>query len=200
MIAVFVIFCVVSFIGSLQPGPVNMLVMHESAQYRYRQALAVAVGGSWPEMLYTSGALGGISIVSTDFFSSRYLQLITGCVLLLAACIIAAQKPSEKTRSTKIHRGFITGSILGLGNPQLLVFWSLIGIQLKQLFPELHLHVGVASAGAAIGAFMLHVLLIGMVHRFQSQSAIGYVRTKGNLVIGCVCAALGIVTIIKALW
>lgn len=200
MITVFVIFCVVSFVGSLQPGPVNMLVIHESAQYRYRQALAVAIGGSWPEMLYTSIALGGLSIVEMDFINNRYTQIITGCVLLLVAWIIAAHKPTEKHKPTKIHKGFLTGSILGLGNPQLLLFWSLMGIQFKQLFPELQLNVGAASTGAAIGALMLHLLLIALIHRFQNQTAIEWIRTKGNFIMGCVCATLGIITIVKALW
>jgi len=122
----------ISFLGSLQLGPVNLFVINCALFESKRTAFFVAIGGCIPEFIYCALA------VFANGYLLEYGGLITAIKIVFIALLIAigitlyfkkqstviqkyessAAKPSIKY----IFKGFS----LAILNPQLLLFWIFV--------------------------------------------------------------------------
>ncbi len=164
--------CIISFIGSLQLGPVNLSVIHVAQQRGIKPALTVAAGGILPEIFYTCCALW----FSVWFMSNEKIfflfRVISVPVFLIAGIVIYFRNPAlNRTVQIQHKRLFISGLVTGMFNPMLFTFWFMVinYITARNFILIGKLSNGVAFAmGAAAGAFLLLLLFALIAEKKKS--------------------------------
>lgn len=166
---------VVSFAGSVQLGPVNLLVIDTALFNNKKQAVIVAIGGSLPEFIYCTIAVY-LNAYLEDYQSIFYVfKIVFICVLLIYAVVYFLKKRNdltEKIYTTKSDTigSFMKGFTMGLFNPQLLPFWMAIQLYLNST-KHLKIVTPIDSAafitGSGIGAFILLFVLIITIYKHQ---------------------------------
>ena len=100
----------ISFLGSLPMGTLNVTAMQIGIQESIQNALLFALGSLTVEMIYVRISLVGIDWVSRQDKLMRVMQWVTlGIIIALATgSIIAALHPSEAAKNVvlqnKLHR------------------------------------------------------------------------------------------------
>lgn len=175
-----IFFCsaLVSVVGSLQLGPVNLYVINSTLFRDKYAAYCVAIGGCIPEFIYCS-----LAVYANDYLSQfNTIQQVFRIVLIVILLILAAgyfMKKNTKVEgdlnSNNLRSGgkaFVKGFSLALLNPQLLPFWILIQVYFNSIV-QLKLismpHRISFILGAGIGAFGLLVILIRLVEKHKEK-------------------------------
>lgn len=198
----FLLATVISFVGSLQVGPVNLGVMHASINKGYKPALWMGLGGSLPELIYSAGAFWFSDILQ------NYPQLIKGVNFIVTPALILIgiyllvkkttfRKPVEGNK--KLTFPFLTGFILGSLNPMLLPFWVLIIEYLKNVGLNVHdqsVYEYGFIVGTAFGAFLLQYVIATLIRRQKEKFEKKFMR-YANPVIGVIIILVGLVQLIK---
>ncbi|MCU0440850.1 MAG: LysE family translocator [Bacteroidia bacterium] len=197
----FLLAVMISFVGSLQPGPVNMAVFYHSVNQRYQTAIAVAIGGSLPEVLFSFVAFKLLPIISEHLpvvhqFSSAInsILIIIGLVLMLGK-----QNRTEEVVFSS-EKGFLSGLLLAFLNPQLLVFWigiltglSIYQIQIKSIDGQL-----IFAIGTAVGALIVHLLVMLSVKRYQNSQWVDWLKKYSLKLIGAILIILGLTHLLSS--
>jgi len=126
---------VVSYIGSIPPGTINVSVMQLAILKRRRAAIYFALAASIVEFVYTGITVQFHIFLDSNEVISFYFQVITSLALIgLGLSNIFSKSTSESikvdTRLTGRH-GFLRGLILGLLNPMTVPFWLAITTYLE---------------------------------------------------------------------
>ena len=90
----FVLSSLISFVGSLQPGPVNLSVIHASYSQNFKTALLVAIGGALPELIYSAAALCCSYVFIAHPALSKLLHSLNALILVAAGITILFQRNS----------------------------------------------------------------------------------------------------------
>jgi threonine/homoserine/homoserine lactone efflux protein len=161
----------ISFVGSLQPGPVNLAVLTSSSLKQYKNAMSIAIGGSLPEFLFCFIAFKASYLIIKWHQLFYFFQIAMTILLLVLGLFLWFNKSNVTLKVTK-RKGFLLGTALAILNPQLIIFWTTVitYIHVNNLF-YFHLEdVKYAffyfCAGATLGAFSLHCLLIYLSKKF----------------------------------
>ncbi|GAB4233302.1 MAG: hypothetical protein Tsb0034_06480 [Ekhidna sp.] len=131
----FIIAFVVSYVGSIPPGTINVSVMQLSMLKKHRAAIFFALAGSLVEFLYAGLTVQFHLYLNTHPTISGYFQVITSVALIgLGVANIFSKSTSQSikvdTRLTGRH-GFVRGLILGFLNPMTIPFWLAITTYLE---------------------------------------------------------------------
>ncbi len=190
---------VISFIGSLQPGPVNMAVVFTASNRQFKKSLFVAFGGSVPELFMCfvairfSSLIIGYEVVIKQF-SIWFLSLLIpiGIWLFFSK---AVNKIKEQNGSSS---GFVLGFLLGLFNPQLILFWMAIVTWLNLRgfgFDKNLLQISFAF-GTGAGAFALHMGLLYLLKQTSESRLVNHINTYGNKIIGIIFVVIGLINLV----
>ncbi|MEO8590278.1 MAG: LysE family transporter [Flavobacteriales bacterium] len=161
---IFLLATVVSFIGSLQAGLVNTAVLATTLRSGKHAGRSLALGGAIPEFLYAGLAFAfgtWITMLSSDHPVA--LKWAAASTLFAMGIYFLFFFKLHLDRPGKVSGGIWKGLLIGLANPQLLLFWC--GVKLS-----LHTFGITASGpdvllGFALGAFAgALVLLLLLVH------------------------------------
>lgn len=156
---------VASFLGSLQLGFVNAAVLRYALQKQGQLALWLSFGGVLPEIIYALAA-GYLHRYFNTAFGDVLKGISLGVLFIYGFYLIFKKSTVLNVATSTKQNSFLQGFILGLINPQLLVFWSVF----LSLYAPLDLSVtsllGFAMA-AAIGAFACLCLFIGLSYRYS---------------------------------
>jgi threonine/homoserine/homoserine lactone efflux protein len=181
-IGIFLLVSFISFIGSLQLGVVNVMVIKTVIQRNLSAAIWVAIGGSLPEMLYAILAIFASDLLKTEWF--QYLEIAIIPLFLFIGIGYFLAKPSSIdtnfTFSTSQPRGFWLGFGLACLNPQLFPFWlsvfvllSTYNLSVNTLTDQLAFIIG-----TSFGALVLLVGIAYLIH--QNRTWVQYLQ-KLNL-------------------
>lgn len=196
----FIMATVISFIGSLQPGPVNLSVLHAAVVQNRSSALKLAFGGALPELLYCGLAMA-ISVRMLNLFHvQRILEFALAPVLFLSGVALLIKSSSVQKKGSEWRTfPFAKGLFLGLLNPLLLPFWSIVILKI-QSGGNLHLEDPIARlsfvAGSFFGAFLLLVLIARVVDKPSDKTMI-FFKSKGNKLFGVVFIILAFLEILR---
>ncbi len=121
---VFLVGAIISFIGSIPPGTLNLAVLQLGMEQKTKTALRFALAVSIIEYPYA-----WIAVVFEDWITASPMivdnfQLITAIVMIVigAFSIWSARKPSEF--SVRFNEsGFRRGLVLSILNPMAIPFW-----------------------------------------------------------------------------
>ncbi|MES2380627.1 MAG: LysE family transporter [Bacteroidota bacterium] len=165
LVYTFLLSFVVSLVGSIQPGPVNLAIFAACLQKQYKNAVYTAIGGSTPEFVFCLIALKAANYIAGWKNLFTIFQITLAVLLLVAAAFLWFNKTHTTAKVTKQH-GFMLGATLAVLNPQLIIFWTSVitYIQVNNILQtnlfENPMHLLLFSLGAVFGAFTLHLILI----------------------------------------
>src|SRR5438876_9469830 len=126
---------------SIPVGPVNLTIMNEGARRGFLWAFLIGMGATAMEVIYCFIAFTGFA----SFFSRGYVKaamelfsfvfmLFLGVKFLLAKSVAAPTHITAATDQIEArleekfhpHSAFMTGLVRVMGNPGVLLFWSIL--------------------------------------------------------------------------
>ena len=126
-LGVFLIAFIVSYLGSIPPGSINITVMQLSINGYRRTALYFALGAVSVEFAYASVTVLFHQYISDNEGLYAYLQAITaiGLIILGMANLLSGSHKQRKQIGNTMGRrvGYLRGFLLGLVNPLTIPFW-----------------------------------------------------------------------------
>lgn len=187
-----------SFVGSVPPGTLNILVLQLGLENKIKIALRFALAAALVEYPYA-----WIAVEFEDWITSSPLVLqnfqLTGATVMTtigAFSLWSARKPSEFSVRLQ-ESGFRRGLILSILNPQAIPFWIAITAYLKMegwidLSTGLRLHSYVfgTSAGAMILLTLLAIMARKVSATFQTSRML-------RMLPGAVLLLLGVIGLTK---
>jgi len=195
----FLLGLVVSYVGTIPPGTVNLLVLQLGLEGRTRMALRFALAATMVEYPYAWAAVEFEEWITSRPDLTSYLQLFTGLVMIVigVGVLVAQRQRAHVAAVIPSDGGFRRGLIAGVLNPMTIPFWMAITAYLRlagwiDLSTSLRLHTFVL--GACIGTLLLLITFILLARRVA-----GY--TTGNSWVknlpGFVLLVLGLHALIK---
>lgn len=182
----------VSFIGSLQAGVVNTAVLAHTVKRGPEAGRRMAIGGAIPELLYAGLAFQfsdmALGLLGLD---RAGVGLLVGSILIgigLYFLILFKPRFEPERVNTKVS-GVRKGLLLGLANPQLLLFWSGMKLSLTSFgFTDAgSLELVAFAFGAFVGAVVLLLQLVRVakraVEKFKPATLRWMFRAVGMLLI-----------------
>lgn len=175
---IFVITFIISFLGSIHPGPLNLSVVQLTLKANSQKALWMALGGVIPEIIYGLLAVEGISVFQQypQIFAFMKWGIIP--VLLFSGYWtlrpFSQDKPTEHAiiqTNISTKNTFFKGFFLSIFNPQLLPFWLIVLVNYhnyQSLQIDNSLDKLVFLLGASLGAFLLNYLYIQIAEKKRS--------------------------------
>ncbi|TAF94271.1 MAG: hypothetical protein EAZ14_08575 [Runella slithyformis] len=133
-IFIFFVTAAVSFVGSLQLGPVNVSVVQATLQQNRQAGFWVAVGGVLPEMVYAVLAVWAGSwlvIYPTVWQTLEWLAVPALLILGFFTYCTPERAPLVSVATSRGSKPLLRGFALGLLNPQLFPYWLVVLVQFK---------------------------------------------------------------------
>lgn len=205
---VFLITFIISFVGSIHPGPVNLSVIQTTLQKGFYSALLLAFGGVIPEIIYGYLAVEGVMLFEKypEVFKVMTWTVVPILLGLGIQQILNSEKPKQFVKPSKIVEGTALkgastrGFFLSLFNPQLLPYWIVILInyqhynflKISEFSDKLFFVLGTST-----GAFALNYVYAYMAHR-QREKIFKYINENHfEQIIGWTFVVMGILQVIK---
>jgi threonine/homoserine/homoserine lactone efflux protein len=180
----------ISFLGSLPPGVMNIVATQISATQGTGEAMIYASGSMLAEVIIVRIALAGMGwlIRSQNFF--RVLEWMTAFLLVAfsIACFVTARSMQELPGILPelVLPPFLTGLAISAFNPLHIPFWlgwSTVLMEKKILSPQPHLYnIYITGIGlGTIGGFALfifggqYLLKALQSHQFLINTVIGFI-------------------------
>jgi threonine/homoserine/homoserine lactone efflux protein len=199
---IFLVAAVASIIGSLQAGVVNTAVLAHTIQRGPEAGRRMAIGGSIPEFIYAAIAFQSATWLLDWLGLDRHgVAVLVGCVLAaIGLYFLFLFNPRFDLENVNAKAtGLRKGLVLGLLNPQLLLFWCGIrlsltsfGFQAKAL-----LDLAAFATGAFVGALVLLMLLVKLgrraLEKWQPSTLLLLFRS-----VGAVLVITGAISILRA--
>ena len=196
----FLIATVASFIGSVQAGLVNTAVLAHTIQRGTQAGRRMAIGGAIPEFIYAAVAFEFASLVVHWLgLDPAGIGLLVGCVLIaIGLYFTLVFKPRFEVDEVQIKAsGVRKGLVLGLLNPQLLLFWCGVKLSLSSfgVDDEGWLELLAFAFGAFVGALILLLQLVKLgrkaVEKLKPSTLRWMFRAVGILLV--LSGAVGII-------
>lgn len=198
LVQVFVVGAVMSFVGSIPPGTLNVLVLQMGLQKKFKQAMRFALAVALVEYPYAWIAVEFEHWIMSSPQLTKNFQLV-GAIVMTSLGIFNIRTTRRPINfSVKFQEsGFVKGLILSLLNPQAIPFWIAVTAYLKmQGWIELNSAWQIHSyvLGTSVGTMVLLTLLATMANRMSD------LMNKNRLyqfLPGLVLLVLGIVGFVR---
>jgi len=201
IIQVFLVGTVLSFIGSIPPGTLNLAVLQLGMEHKIKTALRFALAVAIIEYPYAWIAVVFESWVTASPVVVDNFQLITAIVMTVigAFSIWSARKPSEF--SVRFNEsGFRRGIVLSILNPMAIPFWVAYTAFLKSqgwidLSTQWLVHSYVLGTSAG-------VMILLTLFAFLAQRLASYVKDNRivKMIPGVTLLVLGLYAFAKYLF
>ncbi len=167
---IFLIATVASIIGSLQAGIVNTAVLAHTVKRGPEAGRRMALGGAIPEFIYAVLAFQFASwLLETLGLSPQGVaRLVGGILIALGLYFVVLFKPVFDLEKVNVKAsGVRKGFLLGMLNPQLILFWSGVRLALSSFgfTPLGWLDTLAFGLGAFAGAVILLFQLVRLGRR-----------------------------------
>ena len=189
---IFLIATVASIIGSLQAGIVNTAVLAHTIQRGPDAGRRMAIGGSIPEFIYAAIAFQSATwLLEWLGLDAEGVATLVGSVLIcIGLYFLFLFKPTFDLEKVNVKAsGIRKGLLLGMLNPQLLLFWCGIRLSLASFgFTTMQWFDLLAFAtGAFAGAMFLLLLLVKLgrkaLERWQPRTLLILFRAVGGALV-----------------
>ncbi|MEM6644037.1 MAG: LysE family transporter [Bacteroidota bacterium] len=131
----FCIAFIVSYLGSIPPGTINVSVMQLSILRRHRAAIFLSLAACLVEFIYAGITVQFQLYLNQNPEIAYYLRLVTAIALIgLGAINLLIRSQNEAIQvdeKLKGRHGFLRGLILGFLNPMTIPFWLAITTYLE---------------------------------------------------------------------
>lgn len=200
-LVLFFIAAIASFVGSLQAGLVNTAVLAHTIQRGPEAGRRMAIGGAIPELIYAGVAFQFAALVLHRLgLDTAGIGLLVGSVLTaIGLYFLFVFKPRFEGETMRIKAsGVRKGLLLGLANPQLLLFWCGVKLSLSSfgVDKEGWLELLAFAVGAFLGALVLLLQLVRLGKRAVEKLKPVTLRRMFR-VVGILLVVSGIVGIMR---
>ena len=121
---------IAAIIGALPLGASNIVVINTTIKQNLKLAMKIAFAAGIAEVLLSYYALNYNMLVKDFFLSNQWLQIFISILLLAIGGLLFFKKNKEKrtkdSRNKFLKSKYVTGFLLGLLNPPVLVYWLLV--------------------------------------------------------------------------
>jgi len=193
----------VSFLGTLPLGTLNIAAMQISVQESVANAILFAVGALTVEMIYVRVSLVGINWVRKQKKLFRWMEWLTVAIVLALAIgsFAAAMKPHPAKNvvlNNNLNR-FVLGAMLSAINPMQIPFWFGWSTVLftKNILKPKNSFYNIYIIGIGLGTLLGNCVFI-----FGGKWMVGKMNGNQNLInwiIGGVFALTAVIFLIKIL-
>ena len=132
----FIVAFIVSFLGSIPPGAINLSVLQLGLEHRHDAALRFSLAAAIIEIPYAFIAIRFQLLLESSPWLIDNFKLMAAIVLLVLGIISLRHQSRSKPASALMERiqqsGFRRGLLIGLFNPMAMVFWIGVTAYLKQ--------------------------------------------------------------------
>jgi threonine/homoserine/homoserine lactone efflux protein len=206
--------CLVSAVGSLQPGLVNVAVVQAGVHRGLATARWLALGGSLPELLYAGlawqihrgveGWLADWAYLTPALPWLAAVALTLGGLYYLRQASLPARPPQPQGGATGL-KALAQGFVLALQNVQLVVFWLFVLAYLPQ-WPWLLSPAQLASPwfpwlfvlGSGLGAFAFLAGLAWLAARWGQRLGRSF-APRASFWSGLILLAVALATVWRIL-
>lgn len=198
MLAVFFITLLISFLGSLPFGPINLVMIDTTLKNSLRAGFWFSVAAALVEMGQSLVALHGTTWLNQSIQNSPWLKIAGFIIFSILGLLFLLKKDKDTTPThhTASQRGFfVKGLIVALLNPQAIPFWIIILAYLQsaqistvnsQSSTANILSFAVGASFGKLGALMLFGI---MSQHIISRSSL--IRNHINRIIGIILLLVG---------
>ncbi len=192
---------VVSYVGSIPPGTINVSVMQLAIQRRRRAAIFLAFAASAVEFVYAGFTVQFHILLTSNPTLSIYFKIITSLALIiLGLWNILSKMTSESVmvKGEKGRHGFLRGVLLGIFNPMTIPFWLAITTYLENdnLVSVQGFCFWLYLIGLAAGTFCLLLTVNALGNKFTRVADNQFVVHK---VPGIMLLGIGVYFLLKLL-
>lgn len=197
----FIIATLISFIGSLQPGLLNMGVLYTGYHRSKSAAIRMAIGGVVPEIIYSSISIMLYSKAAEYTYLKEGLSMLFIPLLFLAGIYLFRKKARKETSHSWKSNDFKNGFMIGMVNPLLVPFWL---IWVQQVVQRGYLKLDNLAAqmafviGTAFGALLLLLIVAFFTVKYKDQLE-RTLEGKINKLLGIICIILAFVELFRLL-
>ncbi len=194
---------VISYIGSIPPGTINVSVMQLSILKKHRAAIFFALAATIVEFGYAAITVQFHIFLNNNETISSYFQIITAAALIGLGLFNLLSKTTSKSVKVndelKGRHGFGKGLMLGLLNPMSIPFWLAITTYLENdgLIDVQGFGFWAYLIGLAAGTFCLLITIDAMGKRFAKISDNTFLVHK---VPGFILLGLGVYFLTKLIF
>ena len=127
---------IVSYIGSIPPGTINISVMQLAIRKKHQAAIFFALAAAIVELIYAGITVQFQILLTSNNSISDYLRIITSIALIGWGCgnifsKSVARSIKVDTKLTGLH-GFLRGMMISLFNPMTIPFWLITTTYLEK--------------------------------------------------------------------
>lgn len=189
---IFLIATVASIIGSLQAGIVNTAVLAHTVQRGTAAGRRMALGGSIPEFIYAAIAFQSATwLLAWLGLDAHGVAMLVGSVLIcIGLYFLFLFKPVFDLEKVNVKAsGVRKGFLLGMLNPQLLLFWCGIRLSLASFGFNAAgwLELLTFALGAFTGALLLLLQLVKLgrkaLEKWQPRTLLILFRSVGAALV-----------------
>jgi len=171
VVKVFLIGAIASFLGSIPPGTLNILVLQLGLENKLKAALRFALAVALIEYPYTWIAVEFEAWITSSPAIQQHFKLLAASVMIILGIIgiWTAQKPTKVAVKMQ-ESGFVRGLFLSILNPQAIPWWVGVTAYLKSegfVVLDTPLRVHSYVLGTSIGALALLILLALLAERLS---------------------------------
>ena len=196
----FLLATVISFVGSMQPGPVNMAVLYQATHKQYRSALHTAIGGSIPEFIFSLVAIKFFAFINGHIqFINQFSIGLDFIFVLIGIRLMMMKKIKSNPKFFTTQQGFLSGFLVASFNPQLIIFWlgittslAIQNVKIETLGAQLFF-----SLGTTMGAFLLHLLLLLAIKNNPNHKWVTIFKENNLKIIGTLLLLIGSINFIS---
>ncbi|MDX1943241.1 MAG: LysE family transporter [Saprospiraceae bacterium] len=204
-IGVLFISWIVSFIGSLPFGPINLVMIDTTLKNSFRSGMSFAIAAAIVEMGQSLVALHGSVFINQVIVSGPWFKVFGFIIFLILGLAFFFKKNQEHSKKERRFQDnhFLKGFVVAFLNPQAIPFWV---IMLAVLHSSQMMSVDAHSpwvlviaflVGAALGKLCALMLFGLLSQRIIYRMAI--IRSNLNRIIGIILIAIGMFQGILAL-
>ena len=192
--SIFFIGCIATIIGAAPPGASNLAVIKTTLQENIQESLKISYGAGIGEVLLALTAFS-FGMMVQDFITMNLWIQVAGFVILGVVGIYLIRKKKTEKNPSKIGSKYVTGFLLSLINPPVLVYLILV-FSFVQVTLNFHLDMNnVLLILFIAGVFTGKVLTLYAYSKLGTHLATKKDNFKSNInvLIGSVLLGLSII-------
>ncbi len=120
---------IASVISALPLGASNIAVINTTLKQNARQAIKIAIAAGVAEVILSYYALHCNDAVKSFFYNNLWVQISLAAILLgVGLFLLFKKQPESREKKTKrfTFSKYVTGFVLGLLNPPVLIYWVIM--------------------------------------------------------------------------
>ncbi len=171
---VFLVAFIVSYLGSIPPGTINISTMQLSIQGKRRAAVFLSLAASLVEFVYAGITVRFQLFLSESEWFTDHFYVITAVPMLILGVANLWTSSNTKSFLTRVkasgRSGFKRGLVLGLLNPLTLPYWLTVTAYLQT-----HNLISLEGSlfwyyliGISVGTFLLMISIIMLGRKFSN--------------------------------